>query len=140
MNEPIVDSRFGLPYRVHTNFELGMMLRGEKPLTVFYDWEDAIHPAVKRYIRMFDRHVAAGRFVRRDVMTPRDDALNVPGGWMVLFALPNEAWRIEAMIDLKKSLGPVDWSAAHERREGELLGYEDWQNDIWLARKPTVRL
>jgi hypothetical protein len=27
------------------------------------------------------------------------------------------------------------WSAAHERREGELLGYEDWMNDFHLAKR-----
>lgn len=28
------------------------------------------------------------------------------------------------------------WSVAHERREGELLGYEDWMNDYHIACLP----
>ncbi|MDP2763941.1 MAG: hypothetical protein Q8O54_03790 [Brevundimonas sp.] len=134
--QPPEDDRFDLPYRVHTNFELGMMLRGEKPLAVFSDWEGAIHPIIQRYFRMFDRHVAAGRFIRRDHATPRNDKLGLPGRRMVLFALPEESWRIDAMIDLKGSLVPGGWKAEHERNEGTLLGYKDWQNDVWLARNP----
>lgn len=131
---PVVDTRFNLPYRVHTNFELGMMLRGEKPLAMFYDWDGAIHLAVKRYLRMFDRHVMAGKFVRRDHVISRENNQTGPGGWMVLFALPGEEWRIDAMIDLKNSGGV--WRIDQERREGELLGYQDWQNELWIARNP----
>lgn len=134
-DQPVVDDRFDLPYRVHTNFELGMMLRGEKPLAVFCDWEGAIQPALQRYLRMFDRHVAAGKFIRRDHSTPGNDEFSIPGRWMVLFALPEEGWRIDAMIDLKRTLVLGGWTAEHERREGTLLGYEDWQNEIWLARQ-----
>ena len=133
---PVVDDRFNLPYRVHTNFELGMMLRAQKPLACFSDWEGPPHPVVQRYFRMFDRHVAAGRFVRRDHATPGNDKANVPGSWMVLFALPEETWRIDAMIELNKDLTSGGWTAEHERRQGTLLGYEEWQNDIWLTRNP----
>ncbi len=131
---PVVDTRFDLPYRVHTNFELGMMLRREKPLAIFYDWEGCIHPAVERYIRMFDRHVVAGKFVRRDHVISGEGHQTGPGGWMVLFALRGEEWRIDEMIDLKNGLGA--WRIDDERREGELLGYQDWQNDLWIARNP----
>ena len=33
------------------------------------------------------------------------------------------------MIKLKDS---NRWSRDHKRKEGELLGYEDWQNEYWL--------
>jgi threonine aldolase len=32
---------------------------------------------------------------------------------------------------------PGAWSSERERRYGTLLGYEDWQNDIWLSRHPA---
>jgi len=68
--------------------------------------------------------------VRRDYLSPpvegRSYVLH-----HILFALPEEQWRIDAMIDLKSSL---TWSRDHERRERELLGYEDWMNDHFLDR------
>ena len=121
------DSR---PYRLHTNRELGMMLRGEKPLAHFADGEGAFPECVLRYLRMFDRHVAAGRFIRRDVICPPDKhrsfALH-----RLLIALPGEEWRIDAMLELMAS---PEWSASHERREGELLGYTDLQNEWHIAK------
>ncbi len=29
------------------------------------------------------------------------------------------------------------WSREKERRFGELLGYDDWQNDYWLSHLPN---
>lgn len=118
-----------LPYVVHTNRELGLMLRGVKPLSLFADGEGRFPDPVVRYLRMFDRHVAAGRMVRRDQI---DHGSSGPIH-RIYFALPGEEWRIDAMIALRES---DTWSRDHERREGELLGYEDWQNDVWLSRLP----
>jgi len=116
-----------LPYVLHTNRELGLMLSGRKPLAVFGDGAGCHPDVVNRYLRLFDRHVASGRFVRRD------QVISNQGGHplhYVLFALPEEEWRIDAMLELKRAVG---WSVEHERREGELLGYEDWMNDWYLA-------
>jgi hypothetical protein len=120
-----------LPYQVHTNRELRLMLAGKKPLAVFADGQGCFPDNLVRYLRHFDRHVQSGRLVRRDHITPpsgdRTFAVHT-----ILFSLPGEEWRIDEMIKLR--LGSDTWSAAHERREGELLGYEDWMNDIWAAR------
>lgn len=136
--DEIVDRRFNLPYRVHTNFELGLMLAGKKPLAVFCDWSDTALPVVTRYLRLFDRHVGLGTFVKRVEIrapeSPRD-----PGLWMVLYARPNEAWRIDKMLELKRTMRERAWTPEDERLEGRLLGYEDWQNDLWLSRKPHDR-
>lgn len=126
-----------LPYTLHTNRELGLMLAGRKPLAVFADGPDHFPAAVVRYLKLFDRHVSDGRIVRRDqfsqlVGTSRTFALH-----RIFFALPAEEWRIDAMIELKNS---ATWSREHERREGELLGYDDWMNDHFLSLfypKPT---
>ena len=120
--------KFHLPYLVHTNRELGLMLRGIKPLAKFVDSEGCFPEAVLRYVRMFDRHVQSGRMVRRDVVTPHDRG----SIHTVYFALPQEEWRIDAMVELWSRPGP--WSREKERKEGELLGYADWQNEIWLDR------
>lgn len=123
------------PYPLHTNRELGMMLRREKPLAVFCDGMGYFPEVVLRYLRLFDRHVAAGRFVKREYVVP-DTSGRVRGWHTILFARAEEAWRIEAMIELRLSGmwpgGP--WTPAHERREGELLGYADWQNDYHMIR------
>ena len=120
-----------LPYLVHTNRELGLMLAGRKPLASFADGLDCFPESVVRYLRLFDRHVAAGRMVRRDhyseVSGPRSYVLH-----RILFTLPSEEWRMDAMVELMAGIDA--WSPQHERRQGELLGYEDWMNDHWLER------
>jgi hypothetical protein len=117
-----------LPYTLHTNRELGLMLTGKKPLACFADAKGRFPEVVWRYLRLFDRHVATGRYVRRDHFSPpnerHDFALH-----RIMFALPEEEWRIDAMIELKAC---PEWTLDHERREGELLGYEDWMNDHFL--------
>ena len=50
-----------LPYLVHTNRELGLMLAGEKPMASFVDGRGCFPEVVERYLRLFDRHVAERR-------------------------------------------------------------------------------
>lgn len=40
------------------------------------------------------------------------------------------------MLDLMNTLENGQWSRAHERREGELLGYTDAQNNWHIAQLP----
>ena len=123
--------RLAPPYLIHTNRELGLMLGGAKPLANFADAEGRYPQNMVRYLRMFDQHVATGRFIRRDNLEPfpgrKDLCLH-----RILFSLPDEEWRIDAMIELMRS---NVWTAAQERREGELLGYEGWMNDWWVERR-----
>lgn len=121
-----------LPYLVHTNRELGLMLKGAKPLAMFGYIEGHEVDCVQRYMRMFDRYVAAGRFGKRE------EVAQVAGGLrshQVFYTRLGEAWRVDAMLELLAL--PGTWSAERERRYGELLGYEDWQNDVWLRRYPV---
>jgi hypothetical protein len=121
-----------LPYLVHTNRELGLMLRGIKPLAYFVDVAGREPDCLVRYWRMFDRHVATGRLIKREFVEPIPDKPGLEFRW-IFYVLPGEEWRIEAMRELLTPLG--EWSRDHERRQGELLGYEDWQNDHWIARR-----
>ena len=118
-----------LPYLVHTNRELSLMRAGEKPLASFVDSKDCFPEVVERYLRLFDRHVAEGRIVRMDHFSEATGrrAYIVH---RILFALPGQEWRMQAMIDLMT--GDEPWSPQLERRQGELLGYADWMNDYWL--------
>lgn len=121
-----------MPYLIHTNRELGLMLSDVKPLAVFAEEYEHTPECLRRYLRMFDRHVDAGRFVRRE-----HPAAASPFKFRyVLYTLPAEEWRIERMIRLKEL--PGVWTAEREREEGELLGYEDWMNDLWLERYSKV--
>ena len=115
-----------LPYLVHTNRELGLMLRGVKPLAYFSDFAGAEPDCVKRYFRLFDRRVDAGRLFKREVIEadPRSPVLLIR---RVFYFLPGHEWRVEAMLALLRLHGA--WTHDRERRFGELLGYEDWQND-----------
>jgi len=45
-----------------------------------------------------------------------------------------EEWRFDEYIALVESVSE-GWNDTKERREGELLGYTDSQNDIHLARR-----
>jgi hypothetical protein len=119
-----------LPYRLHTNRELGMMLRGEKPLSVFSDAYGHFPEAVLRYLRMFDAHVSKGAFVKREYVSL--DRGNRPGPHVFCYALPDQEWRIDAMIELRTKL--ESWNSECERMQGTLLGYSDWQNDWWIER------
>ena len=123
-----------LPYLVHTNRELGLMLRGIKPLAYFMDVVGREPDVCVRYWRMFDRHVAVGRLIKREVIEacPRLPKLDYR---RLLYTLPGHEWRVDAMLTLLNESGA--WSDDRERRFGELLGYEGWQIDYWLTHRSS---
>jgi hypothetical protein len=125
-----------IPYLVHTNFELPLMLEGRKPLAVFRDaypsdWFDA-------FLAPFIPFVESGQIVQRIIETPmphlQQHHLDLEGMRDVFFALPKEASRIDAYID-KIIHRTRDWDDELERLQGSLLGYEDWQNDWWIEQR-----
>lgn len=105
-----------LPYLVHTGFELALMLEGRKPLAIFAD----THAWLEEHVAPFAPFVAAGRIVRRTV-----DHADVRE---IYFARPGEEWRIDSYLDLRAA---TTWNEALERRQGELLGYTEWENECW---------
>lgn len=114
------------------------MLAGKKPLASFIDEKDYFPEVVGRYLRLFDRHVVQGRLIRHDHFS-EGFGRRAYISHRVMFALPGEEWRMRALIDLMSGNEP--WTPEQERREGELLGYEDWMNDYWLEfvyNKQTV--
>jgi hypothetical protein len=122
-------SKDALGYQVHTKHELGLMLRGLKPLAVFTEDYDCFHEIVRRYLSRFDRRVEAGIFEKREYVEIREGRRV----HVIMYCLPGQAWRIDAMIELYRRLS--HWDAEAERIEGALLGYEPWQNDIWMAER-----
>ncbi|MEL6486352.1 MAG: hypothetical protein AAFQ13_04300 [Pseudomonadota bacterium] len=120
-----------LPYTVHTNRELGLLLSGQKPFSAFVDAQGRYPEVVLRYLRLFDRHVRSGVIIRRDHIE-RLDPQSPYQLHRIMFALPGEEWRFEAYLELWDS---KEWGKAEERAQGELLGYEDWMNDHWISLK-----
>lgn len=129
------------PYLLHTNRELLLMLQGSKPLSVFTDDEPStgsispLFPEAK-----FDAHVAAGRFVKYEHAEPVDNGLRRVR-W-VFYALPKEAWRINAYVLLFETSKRSGWNEGFERMQGSLLGYSEQENDIniELQRKRAHRM
>src|SRR5262249_4613103 len=96
-----------LPYLVHTNRELGLMLRGIKPLAYFMEILGREPDSLLRYWRMFDRHVMAHRLVRREFVEPVTQLPHLKTR-SIFYVLPGEEWRIDAMCSLLRQ--PGTWS------------------------------
>jgi hypothetical protein len=131
-----------VPYLVHTNFELPLMLDGRKPLAVFSgtcpsEWFD-------NEMAKFAPYVAEGLFVRRLVSRPFPEPYHLPDGPSsdeireVYFAVCGQEWRIDAFLMLRDIAAKSGWNDALERFEGSLLGYEDWQNDWWIKNRRCI--
>ena len=123
-----------LPYKIHTNRELSMMLVGEKPLTVFCDTYVAGSDSTVVRDEKFRPYVQAGRFIRREhiEMDAQDASDSIR--W-IFYALPREEWRIDAYILMKRTAKFSGWNDGFERMEGSLLGYTDEQNSVYLLSK-----
>jgi hypothetical protein len=130
------DQLYPLPYLSHSGRELGLMLRGTKPLAYFLNVVASEFDFNIRYWRMFDRQVAAGRFIKREVFEVFAELEHR----RLFYALPGHEWRIDAMNTLLNELKERKaWSDVHERRFSELLGYESWQIDHWLRYRRARR-
>jgi len=80
-----------------------------------------------------------GRFVKREYgMLAGYSGPALHRAWfrmrIVMYALPHQEWRINAMTLLIDSAAKSGWSEGFERIQGSLLGYEDWQNDIFIEK------
>lgn len=115
-----------LPYKVHTNRELILMLEGKKPMAIFVESLPSIPGLDLIPERYFSPYVNSGIFLRKEFY------ISDPSLKYVAFVKPDEKWRIDEFISLKKAAEKSGWSEEFERREGSLLGYEDWQNDIYI--------
>jgi hypothetical protein len=136
-----------LPYKIHTNRELTLMLSDCKPLAAFVEDypRETVHEVVPE--SKFEPYVLSGRFVKRE-KTYRSATCTDPQRdgarrsiRRVLYAQPTEAWRIDAYLLLHETAELSGWSEGFERIEGTLLGYEQWQNDAYLKmmRERTMK-
>ena len=118
-----------LPYKVHTNRELKMMLEGIKPLASFSE----PHPSELDFEVIpesrFSGYVESGMMIKREFVC---NLTQSSGTRYVLYARRSEEWRIDAYILLKLTAEISGWDQALERMEGTLLGYEEWQNNAYI--------
>jgi hypothetical protein len=128
------DNDEGLSYRLHTCRELPLMLMGIKPLSLLYGTVPTTEGFVEIPEYLFDPYVEAGRFVKRDycLLVGTSDLIRFRSIRYVLYALRHEAWRIDAFIVLQHTASKTGWNEALTRMEGTLLGYEEWQNDVFI--------
>jgi len=126
----------GLPYKIHTDRELDLMLTGAKPLAAFVDE----YPSNPEYEvipeNQFEPYVTSGRFLKHEHIYSDIDATGQEREFRrVLYAQPDQEWRIHAYLLLWKTAAKSGWNDGFERMEGSLLGYEDWQNDAYMQMR-----
>lgn len=120
-----------LPYQIHTNRELALMLAGKKPLSAFVGTHPPCADIEEIPERLFDKHVSLGRFIKKEYIEHLQEG-SAATIRRVLYALPEDSWRINAYILLFQTARKAGWSEGFERIEGSLLGYTDQQNDAYL--------
>ena len=108
-----------------------MMLEGKKPLAAFCDVYPRNHNVEVIPEKDFAPYIEKGTFIKREHITT-----GLPCGMRrVLYALPDEEWRINAYLLLWETAEKAGWSEGFERIEGRLLGYEEWQIDFHIENR-----
>jgi hypothetical protein len=119
----------------HEGRELELMLAGKKPLALFYDTipECGVIPEQE-----FAPHVKSGKVVmsERIFHSSEEDAPEaMPSVRVVLYAPPNETWRIDKVLGLmEKALFHRGWPNDDDDVQlGRLLGYTEEEIGNYLA-------
>ena len=119
-----------LPYRVHGGRELDLMMKGLKPLSVFTCVEPS--SSLERFLfRYFEPLVERRKLVSGKLCEEGGGDSTTTS--TMKYALPNEAWRVEAYTLMALAARDCKWNDALERIEGLLLGYTREQNNSWIA-------
>ncbi|BAU90863.1 hypothetical protein MPPM_2258 [Methylorubrum populi] len=127
------------PYLIHTGFELPLMLEGRKKLA-FMEFEYPPHRFPGE--DSFDRWVERGVLHKEVVLEPFEPNPHprFEGIRTAYYTPKGEEWRIPAFRLLRTAARPAGgWNETFQRLEGMLLGYEDWQNDWWIASRARAR-
>jgi len=131
-----------IPYLLHQGYELPLLLDGRKP---FARMNDAYPPDRHHDEEKFDRYVAQGVLHKEVVIEPfkqpyrPGDGRVLDGMRTVYYARKGEEWRIPASKLIWAAAAKSTWNEDFERMEGMLYGYEEWQNDWWLADRRERR-
>jgi len=118
-----------LPYVVHTNRELPLMLEGMKPLAAFCAivraGDEKIHPW-----ESMSPFVQNGQLTEHSFLLQNDEVLTK----YQLYSLPSESWRLQAYELLMRSGQESGWNESMERMQGSLLGYSEEENDMYINK------
>jgi hypothetical protein len=132
-----------VPYLVHTNYELFLMINGTKQFARELD----LYPPYSHFQEeMFDRFVAEGLLHKEVFVTPFSAHLKLKDGRTyegereVCYSRKGQEWRIPAWRLVQSAFQKSHWNDDFERLEGMLFGYEDWQMDWWIAHIRERRL
>jgi len=119
------------PYLIHTGYELPLLIDGRKKLARL---SDVYPPLTFEGENRFDHWVAEGFLHKEEVLDPFGPHIKKWSGHRTVYYTPKgEEWRISASKLILGEFGRTgDWGETHERIEGLLYGYEDWQNDWWI--------
>jgi hypothetical protein len=125
-----------IPYLVHTNYELALLIDGRKQ---FARMDGYCYPPHRyRGEELFDRCVVQGLLHKEVELEPFHEPLRRKDGRVseglrtVYYTREGEEWRIPAWKLVWQASRKSGWNEHFERLEGMLFGYEDWQNDWWI--------
>jgi hypothetical protein len=125
-----------IPYLVHTNYELPLLLDGTKKFAWFLD----IYPPHSHHGEdRFERYVAEGLLHKEVHIEPFPERLELKDGRViegsrdVYYTPKGEEWRIQAWKLVFAASRKSVWNEDFERIQGMLFGYEEWQMDWWIA-------
>ncbi|MBC8267496.1 MAG: hypothetical protein H8E36_01990 [Rhodospirillaceae bacterium] len=116
----------------HEGKELELMLAGEKPVAMF---SDVIPPSFELPEQDFAPYVADGKLIMRDIVVTASQTGSHDMRFL-FYALPEEQWRIERLIEIHRAIHQHDEPSTHELETeiGQLLGYKDQDIQIFLDR------
>jgi hypothetical protein len=125
-----------VPYLIHTGYELALMLDGRKQFArISMEYPPMNHLDEDR----FDHYVAQDMLHKEVELEAFGEPHGMKNGRVfdgirtVYYTRKGEEWRIAAWKLVSKASGKAGWNESFERLEGLLFGYEDWQNDWWIA-------
>jgi hypothetical protein len=125
-----------VPYMVHTNFELFLLINGTKQ----FARELELYPPHRHFQEeLFDRFVSEGVLHKEVFVVPFPapiklrDGCTYEGEREVCYTRKGQEWRIPAWRLIRAAFQKSRWNDDFERLEGMLFGYEEWQMDWWIA-------
>lgn len=130
-----------VPYLVHTNYELFLLLEGRKK---FARMGGEYPPYQHGYEELFDTYVEKGLLHKEVELRPFPKQFTNRFGFCFegirdLYYTPKgEEWRIRAWKMLWAASEKTGWNETCECVLGMLFGYEDWQIDWWITERKRV--
>lgn len=108
------------------------MLAGEKPVAMF---SDVVPSSFDLPEQDFAPYVANGKLITRAIVMTASRSGNHDMRFL-FYALPDEQWRIERLIEIHRAIHKHDEPSTHELEKeiGQLLGYKDQDIQIYLDR------